>query len=175
MSSRLTIWYLHWRNYSVHIWTLLSQKLICNRGETRTTTNKRFPYAGPVWISFTWKRCQVRLQLFSFPFYPMFVFMGRFGAQYTMIFPNRWRFTIMFEHFSQKMTLYYDFFQRLQARRTTVARKRLSPSTFFPLFSVRPTHWFFWYLGGSIPSAWEFYAGSTKVRFHWCASYSYIQ
>ena len=65
----VTIWYLHWRNYSsIHIWTLLSQKLICNRGATRTTTNERFPYAGLVWIAYAWKRCQIRLHLFSFHF-----------------------------------------------------------------------------------------------------------
>ena len=47
------------------------------RVESRTIlyryTNERFPYAGPVWISYAWKWCQIRLQFFSFPFFPMFV------------------------------------------------------------------------------------------------------
>ena len=55
---------IDWRTCMIHIWIFLSQKLICNQGEIRTTTNDKFLYAGLVWTSYAWKRSQINCSYF---------------------------------------------------------------------------------------------------------------
>ena len=54
------------------------KNLMCNWGETQTTTNDRFLYVVPVRISCAWKRWQIRLQFF-FSSFPLFFFTDNLG------------------------------------------------------------------------------------------------